>query len=203
MPLDAHRRQELERCMRAVTVAAGDIGLFCDRTEHAEAVDASLVAAASERLCKAALDTARTLELDLFAIYADRLDEVEGRPAVRPAGAIDGGTAARAAKTWSALQAVQAAHDRDYHLDVVGLSRLDQLRHCSFHAAKLAAWYARILEDESHFIEFRTRRLPDTLLFGLKFATLAGVPLASSPLDGAPDERSRPDAVPRVISLRG
>ena len=70
---------------------------------------------------------------------------------------------------------MQWEHDRNYHPDVLGLSRYEQLRHYAFHLAKLAgAAAAAASGDESDFL---ARRLPDLLLFGLKLATLTNEPL--------------------------
>jgi len=68
------------------------------------------------------------------------------------------------------LQRLQWEHDRNYHPDVLGLSRYDQLRHHAFHLAKLAGAAADAASGEPS--DLLRRRLPDLLLFGLKLATL-------------------------------
>jgi hypothetical protein len=80
--------------------------------------------------------------------------------------------------TWRQLQRAQWEHDRHYHPDVLDLSRFKQLRHYTFHLAKLTGAAAETRSgDESDFL---ARRLPDLLLFGLKLATLTNEQLPDS-----------------------
>ncbi len=71
------------------------------------------------------------------------------------------------------LQLVQIAHDREFHPDVFGLPRVDQLRHYTLHVAKLVGLMAETCDDSSVWPDFRQRRLPDLLLFGIKLSTIA------------------------------
>jgi hypothetical protein len=120
--------------------------------------------------------------LDLRVLSAARLRAIEARNPLAHPGAFDGGVAAEQALTWRALQLVQAEHDRFYHADVVGLAKLDQLRHYALHLAKLAGAMARAARDSGAAEDFRSRRLADVLLFGIKLSTVSGERLAETPL---------------------
>lgn len=84
------------------------------------------------------------------------------------------------------VQLVQLEHDRAYHLDVLGLSRADQLRHYAFHVAKLAGSFARRARGQAGDEEIVERRLPDVLLFGIKLATVMAERLPDEPLPDRP-----------------
>jgi hypothetical protein len=94
----------------------------------------------------------------------------------------DGGELARKASTWRELQLVQAAHDKDYHADVAGLSKAEQLRHYALHTAKLAGATAAAARAGADPADWLARRVPDMLLFGLKLATVTGLKLADEAL---------------------
>lgn len=178
----------LERCLRDVAVAAADVALYCDRVEHAEPASPELIAAAGAALRDAAARCAAALGVDLLAAYGQRLAVVERRGTTNLVATFDGPAAAHAARTWADLQAVQARHDREYHLDVVGLARGDQVRHCALHAAKLAGSLARALDGSQAAIdELAVTRCPDLLVFGLKLADLAreALPALALPRTGA------------------
>ena len=118
--------------------------------------------------------------LGLFEVYAERLGAIEAQNVLRRAHSFDGRGSVRglgngeAEASWRQLQLIQAEHDRHYHPDVFGLSQSDQLRHYSFHLAKLAGAFAARASDEGLAEEIRGRRLPDLLLFGLKLQTVVG-----------------------------
>lgn len=184
----------LDVALVELALAAGEVALYCDRAEHAEEADVALLRSCAERLLNLSVRTSQALRCDVFVLYATRLGAVERRAAVVPGGAFDGAAAAAAAETWRDLQHVQAAHDRDHHPDVMGLARLDQVRHCAFHVAKIVSWAARAREDDRDLPHVRDVRIPDALLFGLKLATLARVRLPSAAL---------PREEPARLSLRG
>ena len=152
----------------ATAPAAAAVGNYCDHAEHNEAVDADWVLDAGDRLRELALSFAGAHELDLLELYARRLGAIESANVLHRDGGFDGAAAARAAGTWRELQLVQVEHDRNYHPDVVGLSRAEQLRHYAFHLAKIVGAFAAA-SDEQELLE---RRLPDTLLFALKLRTV-------------------------------
>ncbi len=179
---DAAVMEAVERCLRATARAGGDLALHCDRVEHVEPATARTVAEAAEALRTTATDTAARLGFDVFEAYVRRLREIESRGVAPVASAYDGAAAAAAAASWADLQRVQRRHDAEYHADVIGLSRLDQLRHCTLHVAKLSGWFAACLDNPHHVDELRRARLADLLLFGLKVATIAHHRLPDAPL---------------------
>jgi hypothetical protein len=167
---------------------AADVANFCDHVEHNEAADRRWVIDAGTMLRRIACGLAGDERQDLRERYAQRLRAIEERNPTWTADALDGAVLARQAISWRDLQLVQAEHDRRYHPDVVGLAKFDQLRHCALHLAKLAGAAASIAQGVADAEDFRARRLPDLLLFGLKLATIMGERLPESALV-AHDER--------------
>jgi hypothetical protein len=122
-------------------------------------------------LRRLAVDLAAAKQIDLIEAYRARLESVEQRHPLYPAGGFDGAQEISEQNlTWRQLQRVQWEHDRHYHVDVLGLSRYEQIRHYAFHLAKLAGAVAEAATGDD--FDFFERRLPDLLLFGLKLATL-------------------------------
>ena len=119
--------------------------------------------------------------VDIFDAYADRLAAIEQRNVLSVEAAFDGAAAVRSATVWSDLQRVQLAHDRAYHPDVLGLARIDQLRHYAFHLSKLVGALAEVLAGRVEWAAFASTRLADMLLFGIKLATLANTRLPEEP----------------------
>jgi hypothetical protein len=158
--------------------AAAAVANFCDRVEHNELVDRDWVVDAGTGLRELATEMARAVELPVIELYAERLGEIEARNVLGHPGAYDGHRAALDARTWRDLQVVQATHDRHYHPDVSGLSKAEQLRHYALHLAKIVGAFAQPRGAD----ELVHRRLPDTLLFGIKLATVMGVRLGDEPL---------------------
>jgi hypothetical protein len=176
----------------ALTLArcAADVANFCDHVEHNELTDRRWVVDAAASLRREAWRVAEHGGDDLRALYAARLRAIEQRtPTWTPEG-LDSGALAERATSWRDLQVVQAEHDRHYHADVVGLSRLDQLRHCAHHVAKLAGATAAVAQGTLDAEDFRARRLPDLLLFGIKLATVMGERLSDARLDEGADGQS-------------
>lgn len=159
---------------------AAAVANYCDHAEHNEDVETTWVTDAGEGLARLAFDLADVSGLYLVDLYADRLGAIEERNVLARPGGFDGRAAALATKTWRELQLVQAAHDREYHPDVVGLARLDQLRHYAFHLAKLVGAFASF-DDSADLV---SRRLPDALLFAIKLRTVMGKRLGDDPLPG-------------------
>jgi hypothetical protein len=69
-----------------------------------------------------------------------------------------------------------------YHADVVGMPKIEQLRHYTLHLAKLAWLMQEAAADQVRMDEFVEDRLPDLLLFGIKLATVIGVNLPDEPI---------------------
>lgn len=160
-----------------LATASASIAGYCDRAEHLEPTDPTVIHTVALTLRELAVELAAEQEIDIVEAYRTRLEAVEQRHPLYPAGgyaAVE--TIPDHGATWRQLQRVQWEHDRNYHPDVLGLSRYEQLRHYAFHLAKLAGAAAQTGGDAER--DFLTRRLPDLLLFGLKLATLVNEQLA-------------------------
>jgi hypothetical protein len=157
------------------------VARYCDHVEHNEPADTEWVDRASDSLSRLAFDFAAANGLDLIELYAQRLALIEAKNALAHPGGFDGRAAALAAATWRDLQLVQVDHDRDYHPDVIGLARVEQLRHYALHLAKIVGAFAAAGDAD----ELINRRLPDTLLFALKLQTVIGKRLPQEPLPGS------------------
>lgn len=171
---------------------AGAVANYCDHIEHNEVVELDWIIDSGRRLREIACEVAREEDLDLRALYAARLRAIEARNPLSTEASLDGGKAVELASSWRDLQLAQAAHDRYYHSDVSGLTKADQLRHYAFHVAKLSGAYAEMADGTTDIQDFRSRRLPDTLLFGLKLATVTGKRLPDTALD---DQRETERAI--------
>jgi hypothetical protein len=167
-----------QRFALAAAPHVASVANYCDHAEHNEVVDSTWVTEAGEALARLALELATECGVDLVDAYAERLAVIEARNVLDGPGGFDGRASARAAETWRELQLVQVEHDRHYHPDVIGMSRLDQLRHYAFHLAKIVGAFAP--PDDAD--DLLNRRLPDTLLFAIKLRTVMGQRLADEPL---------------------
>lgn len=150
--------------------ASASIAAYCDRAEHLEQTDREAIRAAGAELRTLAFELAAERQIDLVQAYRRRLESVEQRHPLYPAGFAAVDEIPEHGASWRQLQHVQWEHDRHYHPDVLGLARYDQLRHYAFHLAKLAGAAAEAAAGED--ADFFDRRLPDLLLFGIKLATL-------------------------------
>jgi hypothetical protein len=175
----------------ALTLAriSAAVANFCDHAEHNEQADRNWVLNAARDARALACTIALAEDIDLRAAYAARLTAIEARNPLRHPGSLDGGALAEQATTWRDLQLVQAEHDRFYHADVVGLSKLDQLRHYALHLAKLVGALATAAQDPAATGDFRDRRLADLLLFGVKLSTVTGQTLPETALVARADRR--------------
>lgn len=158
---------------------------YCDHVEHNETVDRAWVSEAGRVLRDMACSMAAHENEDLRDLYGARLRQIERRNPLWSPGDLDGGALVEQAATWRELQLAQAEHDRRYHPDVVGLAKLDQLRHYALHLAKLAGAVAGVAQGHVDRADFCCRRLPDLLLFGLKLSTVTGERLADVELPAA------------------
>jgi hypothetical protein len=171
-------RDACQRFALAAAPHAAAVANYCDHVEHNEVVDAEWVVGAGHELMRLARELADEAQLDLVGLYAERLGAIEARNVLFRPGAFDGHAAALAAETWRQLQLVQVEHDRYYHPDVIGLHKLEQLRHYALHLMKIVGAFAEARDND----ELEQRRLPDTLLFGLKLETVMGKRLPDEPL---------------------
>jgi hypothetical protein len=179
------------RARWALTVArcAGEVSNFCDHAVHNEFTDREWVLDSAHTLRGIACEIAAELDDDLLALYAARLTAIERRNPLWAMDAPHGAELASRAGTWRELQLVQAAHDHHYHPDVIGNSKLEQLHHYALHLGKLAGACAELAQTDDTLEDFRARRLPDLLLFGIKLSTALGQALPDRPL--APDPGAR------------
>jgi len=167
--------------MHALVRAGGMVGKYCDRSEHAEGPVAVFVEVGTVLRAQAVM-LAQELGQELGELYAHRLHRVEVRNPAYALGEFDGLAAVRAAVTWRDWQLAQLRHDRTYHPDVFGLSKYEQVRHFAFHLQYLT-WLADEASTTSALqSSYISDRIPDVLLFGLKFATVAGHALPPEPL---------------------
>lgn len=162
---------------------AADVNNYADHVEHNEVAERAWVLEAAASMRRLALRLADAAGLNALLVYADRLREIEERNFL----SIDPYTKAwwtQAARIgdWQALQALQVRHDRDYHPDVHGLSKYDQLRHYAFHLAKLTGLAARLARGQRIDSDLEGRLIADTLLFGLKLSSVMGARLTATPL---------------------
>jgi CHASE1-domain containing sensor protein len=174
---------------------AGVVANVCDRAEHNERHAFEDVEASAARLRLLSVRLAQRYGRAAQELYARRIGSIERRNVVHSETAYDGERAARDAATWRELQLVQIAHDRFYHLDVVGLTKSDQLRHCALHLAKIAGATAGVLEGRVDLDDYLDRRVADVFLFGIKLATLSGQRLPSDAVEGASHAVSNGTAV--------
>jgi hypothetical protein len=181
MAITPHQSQ---RFALALAPAAARLANYCDHVEHNEASDPDDVAGAADSIRRSVTDLARKAGVDIIHLYAARLEGIESANVLRRPGSFDGPLAVSEATTWRDLQVIQSDHDRTYHPDVLGLARLDQLRHCTFHVTKIVGAFA----EPAPINELIARRLPDALLFSIKLSTVVGRRLPEEPLQAAHDQ---------------
>jgi hypothetical protein len=176
---------------------AADVANYCDHSEHNEATSREWVTNAARELRLAAFKLAEFDHVNIMDAYAARLNQIETRNVLTSLREFDGASAVRNARTWRDLQLVQIQHDRIYHPDVIGLHKMEQLRHYALHLSKLAGAFARRAMSERIHSEIVDRRLPDVLLFGLKLSTVMSEKL---PEDEFPEtSRSRHADAPKEV----
>jgi hypothetical protein len=167
--------------VRRLAITAASVARYCDHVEHVEPADADVIAQAGAELRELAIHLARILRCDVIEAYGARLDLAERSYVLGLGEGFEAGRQIALASSWRDLQLIQGHHDRLYRPDVWGLSRLDQLRHCSIHLSKLVG----VLADPSSTADdLRIRTAPDILLFGIKLATVAGQALTEDALPG-------------------
>jgi len=147
-------------------------------------------ATAGDSLRRIALALARETGVSLLELYRARIEAIEAG-SVHAATAIDGivdmpgADALRHAATWRQVQIAQLLHDRRFHPDVFGLSKLEQLRHYTLHVTKLAGLLVDAEAPDS-WRSFAQDRLPDLAVFGVKLATVCNRALPDDAVDSAP-----------------
>lgn len=176
--------------LRIAPLAAA-VANFCDHIEHNEFADRAWVLDAALGLREGASELASSHRVSLSEVYAQRLGEIEARNVIARPDGFDGPQAARAARTWRDLQMVQAAHDREYHPDVLGLAKTEHLRHIALHLSKVVGAFAEPRGDR----ELLDQRLPDVLLFSIKLSTVMGSRLPDEPAFPTSADRTAPAAL--------
>lgn len=179
----------LEASQRALTRAAADLAGFCEHVEHNESNSVDEAAHAGDRLREIATQLAACSGLSLASIYAERIRSVEQKSLMRHASLFDnatelpGATALEAAESWDEIQIAQIIHDRQFHPDVFGLPKIEQVRHYTFHVTKLAGFLVDAI-DRNDWATFQQERLADIAIFGVKIATVCNIQLAHTIVDG-------------------
>lgn len=168
-----------------IRVAAALAG-FCEHVEHNEPTIHQLPIDAARRLRAIAVDIATGTEIDLAQAYATRIAHVEqtslhSQVPGSPIPFLPGADAMTSAATWAEFQIAQVVHDRQFHPDVFGLSKLDQLRHYTLHVTKLAGLLIDAI-DSNDWDSFSPHRLSDLAIFGVKIATTCNDRLPAIPL---------------------
>lgn len=182
-------RALLEASQRALTRAAADLAGFCEHVEHNESNSVDEAAHAGDRLREIATQLSACSGLSLAAVYAERIRYVEERSLMRHASLFDdalelpGVAALEDAKSWDEIQIGQIIHDRQFHPDVFGLPKIEQVRHYTFHVTKLAGLLVDAI-DKNDWSSFRQERLADIAIFGVKIATVCNVQLPRIAVDG-------------------
>src|SRR6266511_3508815 len=137
-PVDVESgKNRFQQLALALAPSAAAVANYCDHVEHNESADTRWVTEAADDLQRHALRLAHEADIDLIEAYAERLRAIERRNPLSRLESFDGRSAALAAATWRDLQLVQIEHDCQYHPDVTGLAKIEQLRHYALHLMKI------------------------------------------------------------------
>lgn len=158
-----------------LAAASAAVATIADHAEHGEPTALHGLQRAGRLCADAAMELATSHGMSMLAAYADRLQAIENDSPLGPPG--NAPAAVRVATTWRQLQIAQIDHDRRFHPDVFGLSKLEQIRHYAFHLAKFPD--AVLASDD---MQLRSRRIPDMLLFAIKLWTISGSRLPDVPI---------------------
>ncbi len=177
-------RSSLERALRQLVKATALLAGYCEHVEHNEPNTVSDPLLAAEILRDVAVGLVRASGRSLVEAYSTRIRAVEERSRLRFSSCgesrLSGAELVVSARTWADLQIAQDVHDRQFHPDVYGLSKVDQLRHYTFHVAKLTGLLADAIDGEA-WGAFALQRLPDIAIFGVKVASVCNATLPSAP----------------------
>ncbi len=173
-------RDTLGTALRELVRATARLAAFCEHVEHNERSSIDDATAAGATLRDVAQDLARASGISLARAYEARIRGVEAASLLSEFP-LEGANRLAEARTWRAVQAAQIVHDRLYHPDVFGLSKLDQIRHYTFHVMKLTGLLADAI-DSGSWAEFESGRLSDIAIFGVKIATVCNERLEDSPI---------------------
>ena len=177
----------LSRAAFSLIRSASACAAFCEHIEHNEPTTTQQVVAAADSMRQLAAQLADQSGLSLRQAYEDRIRAVEASSMLRYVATTErtelaGADALASSRRWDEVQIAQLAHDRQFHPDVFGLSKIEQLRHYTFHVTKLAGMLADAVEQKS-WNAFRDERLADVAVFGVKLATVCNERLPSVDVD--------------------
>lgn len=178
----------LEGRLRALTKVAADLAAFCEHVEHNEVNSVYDAARAGDRLRQIAAELSARSGVSLATTYAARIREVEEKSLMRHMPLFDqgpelaGANALDSADSWDQVQIGQIVHDRQFHPDVFGLPKIEQIRHYTFHVTKLAGLLVDAIESDD-WTTFQQERLADIAIFGVKISTVCNVQLPSESID--------------------
>ncbi len=84
----------------------------------------------------------------------------------------------------------------EFHKDVMSWDRTKQIEHCSFHLSKIAGLFSTYCEKMQHGEPYDTKklvseRIPDLLIFALKFANIWKIDLEQTYLERLREVESR------------
>jgi hypothetical protein len=170
------------RVLKRTAGSGAAVARYCDHAEHNEDVAREWILDAAQQCRDDALLLASAMSVDIVEVYIVRLTGLERDHPLALPGGFRADLATTDEPTWRDLQRLQAEHDRAFHPDVFGLSRCDQLRHYALHVAKLTGALADACDDDQARQRFRTLRLADLFLFGLKLSTVMGESLPTTPV---------------------
>lgn len=177
------RMQTHRRPLAELVDLSGLLAGWCDRAEHNEGVGRDELLAIGARLRTLGLGLLDEAGLEPVAAYADRLRQMEAKNVLLDADGDDlPSRLAAPSASGRTVQLVQAAHDRAFHPDVVGLPRAQQLQHYALHLAKLARYLQLAGELPEEHGQWMAGRVADALIFGVKLATVANHRLPDTPL---------------------
>ena len=187
--LAEHPIRDEADCLRVLLTIVNKLSTYLEHSEHCESVNDADIDVASQQLLQLAVVLAQRQGIDLPTVYADRLFQIEeannglyhtrNNPGVtNPTGA----ATIAAAESWRELQIGQFLHDQEFHYKILGNPEYHQLRHYTFHIAKLPDYLSRAVaaDDPMGFID--SGRLADLVAFGVKLATLRRRQLPELPL---------------------
>lgn len=181
------REAALTDAAHALVRSAAACAAFCEHIEHNEPATTHQVVAAADTMRRIAAELADQSGLSLRQLYEDRIRGVEASSLLAHSPGAEemelvGADALAGAHSWDEVQIAQAEHDRRFHPDVFGLSKVDQLRHYTFHVTKLAGLLIDAV-DGGAWDSFRDERLADVAVFGVKLATVCNERLPSVEVD--------------------
>ena len=177
----------LECASRVLVRASAACASFCEHVEHNEPTTTHGVVEAAAEMRRVASSLAAASGQSLRSLYLERLRSVEASSIFRFTGVpggecLVGAEALARSDHWENAQVAQVIHDRQFHPDVFGLSKVDQLRHYTFHTVKLAGLLVDAI-DRNEWPAFVRARLADVAIFGVKLATVCNEKLPPSPID--------------------